>query len=422
MRKLLVVFSVLFSSFILALFDFTSVSAADYSSVCADSSVSLEEGYIRRCGNNYIYIDMNNKDKSSYFVSTNSIDSNLQLLYVGDVDGVETFYSYGFYYFGTIYDERNFEYYKGDYWTSISIDGVRIYDGKFEDSWFLNNTKNERMIFYNEKGEYLIHQYANGKAYKTVKVIVVSEKDYDMSINSIKYGDKVVGVDSLVVNDSDLVIDIGKNKYGYEKNADISVNECEISTRFSNNLVVDNSKFQSCLIHNGNNKLDITLYNGFGKKKVFKYSFYLASEKITIDLENSVSEMVTSSRRILINAKSGLGKELDSKYNLYYWSENPNHDLTYESFMSNYESSEYKGNYSSSKGVILRDTEGTYYLYALAKDEDSSLVVRSDEYVLKKSSKINKVIIDDVIIVFVLGVLAIAPIAVYLIIRVKDTY
>mgnify|MGYP003295653248 CR=1 FL=1 len=88
--------------------------------------------------------------------------------------------------------------------------------------------------------------------------------------------------------------------------------------------------------------------------------------------------------------------------------------------MSNYENSLYKGRYTSSKGVILRDTEGTYYLYALAKDDDSSLVVRSDEYILKKGTKINKVIIDDVIIVFILGVLAIAPIAVYLIIRVKE--
>mgnify|MGYP003293849876 CR=1 FL=1 len=150
------------------------------------------------------------------------------------------------------------------------------------------------MIFYNEKGEYLIHQYANGKAYKTVRVIVVSQKDYDMSINSIKYGDKLVGMDSLMVNDSNLIIDVAENKYGYEKNVDVSVNECAFSVKFSGSITINKSKFQSCLIHNGNNKLNITLYNGFGKSKVFKYSFNLASEKITINLENSVSEIVTS--------------------------------------------------------------------------------------------------------------------------------
>ena len=422
MRKLLVVFSALFASIFFDLLKSDVVMASDYSTVCADSSVILEKGYIRRCGNKYIYIDMDNKRKSSYFVSTNSIDSKLQILYVGKVDGVDTFYSYGFYYFGVIYDDRKIGYYEGDYWTSISVDGVRIYDGKFEDGWFLDNTKNERMMFYNQKGEYLIHQYGNGKAYKTVRVIVVSQKEYDMTIDAIKYGDKVIGGESLVANNSDLVIDVGKNKYGYEKNVEISINECEFNAKLSDSLVVNNSDLQSCLVHNGNNKLNVTLHNGFGVSKTFKYSFYLASQKITIDLENSVSEMVTSSRRILINAKSGIGKELDSEYNLYYWSKSPDDELTYESFMSNYESSLYKGNYSSSKGVILRDTQGTYYLYALAKDDDSSLVVRSDEYVLKKSSRINKIIIDDVIIVFVLGVLAIAPIAVYLIIRVKDTY
>ena len=41
--------------------------------------------------------------------------------------------------------------------------------------------------------------------------------------------------------------------------------------------------------------------------------------------------------------------------------------MKYEEFLSNYENSRYRGVYSSSKGVILRDAEGTYYLYALAK-------------------------------------------------------
>ena len=292
MKKLVLMISVLFSSLLLSVFLGGEDVRAQYSGVCIDSSLSLSNGFVRRCGNKNIYVDMENKDKSSYFVSTNSAFSPLQTLYVGKVDGIDTFYSYGFAYFGYVYDDGSMKYHKGDYWTSISVDGVRIYDGKFDDDWWLNNTREERRVLYNQKGEYLIHQYANGTAYRTIRVIVVSEKDYDMTINSVKYGDKVVGKDSLIGNKGDLVIDIAKNKYGYEKKVNVSVNSCELDVVFNNNLVIENRKFSSCLNHNDTNKISITLYNGFGNKKTFKYSFKLASEKITIKLENSVSEMV----------------------------------------------------------------------------------------------------------------------------------
>ena len=177
-----------------------------------------------------------------------------------------------------------------------------------------------------------------------------------------------------------------------------------------------------CLKRNEKNALNITLYNGFNEPAIFKYKFNLVSEKITINLESTVSKLETSSRRILINAKAGNGKELDKNYSLYYWSTSSTDGLNYEDFMENYKNSKYKGTYSDSKGVILRNTEGVYYLYALAKDDDSSTVVKSDEYVLKESQKLNKVIIDDVIIVCVLGILALLPIVVYLVTRVKDTY
>jgi hypothetical protein len=139
-------------------------------------------------------------------------------------------------------------------------------------------------------------------------------------------------------------------------------------------------------------------------------------------MENSVSKLETSSRRILVNAKAGNGKTLNEKYSLYYWSTNPSDNLDYDSFMENYNKSMYKGAYSSSKGVILRNTVGTYYLYALAKDDDSTLVVRSDEYILKESKTLNKIIIDDVIIVCILGVLSISSVAIYIIIRIKEKY
>ena len=57
----------------------------------------------------------------------------------------------------------------------------------------------------------------------------------------------------------------------------------------------------------------------------------------------------------------------------------------------------------------------------MAKDDDSTVVVRSDEYVLKKKEKLNKIVMNDVVIVSVLGALAIIPICIYLGIRGKDT-
>ena len=57
----------------------------------------------------------------------------------------------------------------------------------------------------------------------------------------------------------------------------------------------------------------------------------------------------------------------------------------------------------------------------MARDDDSTIVVRSDEYVLKKKEKLNKIVMNDVVIVSVLGALAIIPICIYLGIRGKDT-
>ena len=89
--------------------------------------------------------------------------------------------------------------------------------------------------------------------------------------------------------------------------------------------------------------------------------------------------------------------------------------------MSNYEKSENKGSYSGNKGVILREKEGTYYLYALAVDNDSQVVVRSDKYVLKMKDKLNRIIVKDVVFVIALIFGAILPIVIYLFIREKDT-
>ena len=111
--------------------------------------------------------------------------------------------------------------------------------------------------------------------------------------------------------------------------------------------------------------------------------------KIFFNFSSISSEVISSSRRIVINAIAGKGKQLNENLSLYYWSKNPNDGLNYSDFMVNYEKSENKGTYNSTSGVILRNEEGTYYLYALAKDGNSEIVVRSDEYVLKKKEKLN---------------------------------
>ena len=111
---------------------------------------------------------------------------------------------------------------------------------------------------------------------------------------------------------------------------------------------------------------------------------------------------------------------MNKNYNLYYWSSSPNDALTYNEFMKNYTNSGYKGTYTENKGVILRNAEGVYYLYALAKDDDSTVVVRSSEYVLKKSEAINKITRADVIIFSIMAVGAFSPIFIYLCIRGKD--
>ena len=90
--------------------------------------------------------------------------------------------------------------------------------------------------------------------------------------------------------------------------------------------------------------------------------------------------------------------------------------------MSNYEKSENKGSYSSNNAVILRDSNGTYYLYALARDSSGqSVVLRSDEYILEKGKMVNKVTTSDILLVVGFCIAAAVPIFVYLLIRGKDS-
>ena len=420
MRKLLnlfVSYALAFLAFLM--FDNVSVSAFDYASVCSEEVVA-DGGIHKKCGDNILYLT-DDENKSSYFVSTIELYNDAEIIYAGVIDGVDTFYSGGFYYYGIVYDETNIFSSGNDSWSDIILNGVLIYDGAFDDNFFINQSKKEFVVFYKEVGTYLIRQYTGNEIEKVVRIVVVDKKENRIGISVAKYGGSTLLSETMIGNEGDFKFSISGGKYGYGKKVDVKVNECQFKVLFSENLVIENSNFNKCLHYNENNKVSLTVYDVFGKGKTFNYNFNLLSRDVSVKLENSVSSIETSSRRVVIKSYAGKGKSLNEEYNLYYWSKNPNDKLTYQDFMMNYENSDNKGVYSSSKGVILRDAQGSYYLYALAKDDDSTVVVRSEEYILKKKDRVNKIIMKDFAFVASLMVVGILSIVIYLFVRGKDT-
>lgn len=412
---------VLVAFIFVSFFDSFSVNARSYFQMCDDGAIKANNSVYYNCGDDSVFLYGEEEEKSSTFVSSLKMNSGLNIIYAGKVDGVDTFYSLGFYYYGVVYDDRGITTSNQNYWSDLSVNGIVVYDGKFTDNALVDQSKNDPVIFYDEKGTHLIRQYINNKVVKSIKMIVVDEKDHDLIIESAKFGDSNIEDVSLVSSDSDLTFSIAGGKYGFGNEALVTVNGCEFTKDFSKNLSISYNKFKACLIDNENNNISLTLRNGLGVEKVFKYSVGLKSNHVAIKLENTVSQTVTTSRRIVVTATAGVGKSLDEEYSLYYWSKNPDDELKFGDFMTNYEESQYKGKYTNDRGVILRDCEGSYYLYALAKDEDSVVVVRSDEYVLERSKEINSIILKDAIIVGALILVAVLPILIYLHVRGRDT-
>lgn len=419
MKKIISFITGVFFACLLFICDSSSVEAVDYNSVCKDS-IAASEGSYRRCGNSHIYT-MDDTAHASHFVSSKEPFGVDEILYAGKIGGVETFYGAKFYLYPVVYDNRSIGQTGENAWIDVSADNVLVYDGRFEDNLFVNQSKNELMKVFEVKGTYLIRQYIGGDIVNVIKIIVPDKSDYGLDIKNIKYGQEDISTTGLVGNNKDLNIQITGGNYGFNGVVGISVNECTFEVAYSAKLKVENHRFRQCLKYNERNSVVVTVYNGFNVGKVFKYGLKISSNEVSIKMEDSVSKVETSSRRILITSYAGSGKTLDEEYNLYYWSTNPNDKLTYNDFLTNYENSEIKGTYNANRGVILRDKIGTYYLYALAKDDDSTVVVRSSEYVLKKKEKLNKIVMNDVVIVSILGAFAIVPICIYLGVRGKDT-
>jgi len=421
MKNLKYILFYLLAFMIFIMFD-GNVVKADYYDVCNEEIIEAENSVYRRCGNNNIYLMQDNKKYSSYLVANRDIYKNNQILYAGVIDGIDTFYSLKFSYYSVIYDDRGLFTSKDNIWSDISINGVVVYSGEFDDVFFVDQSASQFVnLFYNEVGTYLIRQHIGDKVYSAIRMIVVDADEYSLNVNKVMFGDNSIDEPNLIYDKSDLVFYIDGGKYGFSNQVKIKINECNMDVGFSKELVIDNDEFDSCINENAMNNISITLYNGLNGYKTFKYSFRLHSEKLFIELEDSYNALESTSRRIVIKAIAGFNKNIDEEYCLYYWSESPNDKLDYENFMTNYELSDNKGSYTASKGVILRDSVGTYYLYAMAKDENSSVVVRSNEYVLKESGRVNKVITADFIFVGVLCLGAALPVFIYLIVRGKDT-
>ena len=417
MKKILIFISI-FASFIL--FNDSKVKA--YSDTCDVGEIYSVNGTYKLCGSNNIYLMENNKELSSFVVATRGVSNrDGKVFYAGKVGGVDTFYSSGFNFYGVVYDDKGLFTSNNNVWSDISINGIVVYSGEFEDNALLDESKKGFIEYYNEVGTYLIRQYVGGNVENAIKVIVVSRNDIDVNVEEAKFGDSLLEDINLSYSQSNLSFKFTGGTYGFGQKVALSVNGCKMTVPFRNSLVVDYDLFGSCLLPNEFNTVSLTVYNGFDNGKTFKYLFSLHSSSVSIKLEASFSDVVTTSKRILISANAGMNAKLDEDYCLYYWSKSANDGLTYDEFMANYELSEHKGTYSSNKGVILRDSSGTYYLYALAKDDNSTKVVRSDKYELKKSKRVNKIIWQDFALVGAFCFFAAVPIFVYLFIREKDT-
>ena len=397
---------------------------AAYKETCNGEQIQAKNGTYTKCDNNIIYLLKADKSKSSYIVANRDIEIKNQILYAGKIDGLETFYSLNFNYYSVTYDNRSLFNSKENVYSDISVNGVVLYSGKIKDNALVDQSSSFFVRdFYNEQGTYLIRQFIGNKIVSAIRVIVVDKDDLNMSISNARYGDEKLGDSNLIYSSNkDLYFNVSEGDYGFGNNIDVKVNECSFSVSFSKNLVIDSNDIRNCLKQNDQNVVSLTIYNGFGNSKKFNYKFYLQGKYVSVKLEDNVSDLVATSRRVVIKASPGFGNNLDEEHCLYYWSKNPDDKLTYADFMSNYELSEYKGEYTSNKGVIIRDNYGSYYLYALAKDDISSIVVRSDEYVFTKNTRLNKVERSDVIFVVSLCVCAIIPVIIYLFVRGKDTY
>ena len=395
------------------------------------SSIKVNAGYVGcykkiegtdyyDCGS-YIYTYHGPNERSSMVYAA----PGSNMVYAGESNGYSLFYAYGIRYYNRTYDDRTLE--NNNIWTTISRDGVLLFSGEFDDSIFVDETHEG---FYKEgdvlkEGIYEVIQYnQNGNIYKKILIYNVKKnisKVYNASINDFEYDGVSINpgeITDVIELKNHVVIKIG-GSFGIRsfsiKIGGVMIKDYSI---VDGNVVLD-KKFYDYLSKGNVNEIKITVKNYLGREDSKTYYINALSSNVSINFSSISSEVISSSRRIVISADAGIGRVLDSDYCWYYWSKDPDDSLKYEDFLINYANSEYKGSYSEDKGVILRNTSGTYYLYALAKDDVSYVVSRSEGYILDDGSfKVSYSVNDGILIVSLL-ILAIAPISIYLFIRKK---
>lgn len=393
-----------------------------YEQLCSGEELFSNGNKYKVC-NKQVYFDKDNRDNSSYILGDRGYSYSAgKILYAGKIDGYETFYSIGFHYYGIVYDDGIFS--DKDMYSDMSFHGLITYSGKFEDNILVDQSGRYLINYFNEPGEYVFRQFIGGKVVSVIKVFVVDKKDLDLGVDKVYYDEVEINSSGVMYSDGGtLRISFNGGKHGFGNLVKVQVNKCEFKKQFNPELLIDSDDLDGCIRYNDYNDLTIFLYDGLGRMKSISRKFKINSTDIVVSLEDSVSKLVTSSRRVLVKSTPGYGGNLDENYNLYYWSTSAIDKLTYEDFMSNYEASDNKGVYSSNNGIILRDSKGSYYLYVLAKDDlGNCLVVRSKEYVLEKHKALNKATIGDVVLTLVLCLCAAMPIFIYLIIRGKDSF
>lgn len=407
-RKLCKVLSLVCAAFLFCLLTTSKVSAGY--KYCDDK---IEGTNYYNCGN-FIYTYYEDTTISSIIYASKE---GANIIYAGEENGVHVFYASGLKFYNRSYDDTSKN--NNNLWTVVSTRGKEVFSGEFKDSWLLNDSHEDYYFYKLNRDVYTFRQYVNdGDLYRTIVVYNVDKDIID--IDSVSYDETILSSSAQPVLLANEGINIKVSaKYG-AKSVKVYINGNLADTTFNGVIAhVEASEVNKYLLPGEIVSIEIVAHNFFTGEVSNKYKVKLVSDTVTINFSTMSSIIESSSRRILISADAGKGKTLDKDYCWYYWSTSGDDSLEYDDFLRNYANSSYKGSYSEDKGVILRNTTGRYYLYALAKDDDSWVVKKSEGYILNNVHPMPIYNQRDMILIASLAVLAILPIAIYLCIRKK---
>ena len=103
-----------------------SVSA--YGNMCDGEEILSNKNNFKVCNEN-VYLNKDDISNSSFLKA--EVDFKYKkgkLVYAGKIDGIDTFYSSGFNYYGVVYDAGLLD--SGSTYSDLSINGEMVYNGK----------------------------------------------------------------------------------------------------------------------------------------------------------------------------------------------------------------------------------------------------------------------------------------------------